>query len=136
MHSIPETNVRANICTMKLIPDADVPSPRPERITSALERWYASHPMVTKLWAIMAAAGDVPRAPDLTRVVLMLQPTVDGDEAEPVWIANGHRWGRELGECVGGKVQLELLQSSVADEIDEDGVVLALSWRDACAVAG
>lgn len=46
--------------------------------SAALAAWY--HPAVRHLWAIKNAQG--------LRVIVRLEPTLDGDDTLPGWIAN------------------------------------------------
>lgn len=67
------------------------------------------------------------------RVIVMLEPTHDGDDIYPVWLANGQHWVRELESRMAGPVQLEVVDEPFAAEFAAgiDGVLVAeLSWRD------
>ncbi|WP_253278180.1 hypothetical protein [Variovorax paradoxus] len=99
--------------------------------SSALARWYAEHPTVRRLWAIR------PVDESMLRVIVMLEPSLDGDEISPAWMAHGSRWLRDLRERLAGAVQLERIDGPLPDEfeIDGEGVVLsALCWRDSTAL--
>ncbi len=91
-----------------------------------LAKWYAGHSAIRRLWAIRELQG--------TRVVLALQPTNDGDDVYPVWLANAGAWARELQLRLGAPVRLEVVDESalagMAAEIDAV-LALELSWRDA-----
>ncbi|MBO9652572.1 MAG: hypothetical protein J7605_29045 [Variovorax sp.] len=80
-----------------------------------------------RLWAIQAAGEP------LLRVIVMLEPSLDGDETSPAWMAHGSQWARELRERLAGAVQLERIDGPLPDEFEIDGegsVLLALCWRD------
>jgi hypothetical protein len=66
-----------------------------------LAKWYATHPAVRRLWAI--------RAPQRMRVIVTLEPTHDGDDIYPAWLANGRQWVRELQSRIDGPVELEVM---------------------------
>ena len=105
---------------------------------SALGGWYASHPMVRYLWAFRKSTGDEQSDIHRIRVIFVIDPTLDGDETSPVWIANAHKWARELRACMGSEVELELLETPLQDEVELDGegdLVAALSWREPCTSA-
>ena len=100
--------------------------------SSALARWYAEQPAVRRLWAIRAM--DKP----MLRVIVLLEPSPDGDEISPAWMAHGSRWARELRERLAGAVQLERIDGPLPDEFEIDGegaVLSALCWRDSTALA-
>jgi len=48
----------------------------------ALTDWYASRSAVRRLWAIEDS--------QIIRVIVTLEPTHDGNDTHPVWIANRH----------------------------------------------
>ncbi len=117
---------------MRLSLAASLEAPEPGCVTSsALSRWYAEQPAVRRLWAIQA-----PDEPKL-RVIVMLEPSLDGDEISPAWIAHGSRWTRELRERLAGPVQLERIDGPLSEEFEIDGegaVLTALCWRDSTAL--
>ena len=50
----------------------------PHAMTAAvLAKWYASHPLVRRLWAIEEV--------EVIRILLALEPTVDGGDTQPAW---------------------------------------------------
>jgi hypothetical protein len=90
-----------------------------------LAKWYAAHSAVRRLWALRESQG--------VRVVVTLEPTRDGDDIYPAWLANGRDWARELQLGLGEPVQLEVMHGSSPAEwaAGADGVLVAeLSWRD------
>ena len=100
--------------------------------SGALARWYEEQAGVRRLWAIR------PTDDTALRVIVMLEPSLDGDEISPAWMAHGSRWARELREQLNAAVQLERIDGPLPDEfeIDGDGVVLsALCWRDSTSLA-
>jgi hypothetical protein len=103
------------------------PSPNDGR-TAAFEvvaKWYAAHSAVRRLWAISESQR--------LRVIVMLEPTHDGDEIYPAWLANSHEWARELQLRMDCPVQLEVVDApSVAEfAVGVDGVLVAeVFWRD------
>jgi len=97
----------------------------------ALAHWYDSHPSVLRLWATQPA-----RTGAALRVILLLQPSPDGDETSPAWMANGGSWAQQLQGRLCCPVQLECIEGSFANEPDTvDGLVAVLAWRDATVAA-
>ena len=92
----------------------------------ALASWYDSQPAIRRLWCI--------REEERLRVVIAIEPTLDGDDVYPTWFANVEVWTSELRQAMRSLVQLELIEESrcAGIEIDDDGFVIAdLFWRDA-----
>ena len=90
-----------------------------------LARWYAAHPAVRRLWAIEESQG--------MRIIVMLEPTHDGDDILPAWLANGREWTHELRLRIDGPLQLEVVHEPFLPDFAAgvDGVLVAeLSWRD------
>lgn len=98
--------------------------------SNALKAWYDAKPAVRRLWAIEPEdAGDA----GALRVIVMLEPSLDGDETSPSWMAHGERWALELREQLAGAVDLERIDGPLPEEfeLEGEGVVLsALCWRD------
>ena len=93
--------------------------------SAAVAAWYATHSNVRRLWAIRDAHR--------LRVLVTLEPTLDGNDTDPAWIANRHAWAHELQLCTDQSVRLERLDEPMFDgaAIDADSLIVAtLSWRD------
>jgi len=94
-------------------------------VVSVLTQWYAAHAAFRRLWAIKESQR--------MRVIVMLEPTHDGDDIYPAWLANGHEWARELQLRIAAPVQLEVVDEPFTAEFAAgiDGVVVAeLFWRN------
>jgi hypothetical protein len=90
-----------------------------------LAKWYAARPAVRRLWAINESRR--------IRVIVTLEPTQDGDDIYPAWLANGHEWAHELQTRLGEPVQLEVVDEALpgAFAAGVGGVLVAeLFWRD------
>jgi hypothetical protein len=115
---------------MKLSLDPPVTAPRNISAESlALAQWYAANPTVQRLWGISDA--------QTLRVVVSLEPTPDGDDVYPAWVANCQTWARELHLLTRRAVQLDLVGESPLDSIEfhaESIVVANLFWRDATVI--
>ena len=93
-------------------------------LTAALTKWYADHSTIRCLWAIEDA-------PDLV-VYVALEPSSDGDDALPVWLANQQNWANDLRRATNREVQLQLVVSGTLEDLDirADATTIAqLSWR-------
>ncbi len=105
------------------------PSPNDSRTVTAafgvLSKWYAAHSVVRRLRAVTDSQG--------MRVIVTLEPTHDGDDIYPVWLASGHEWAHELQLLMDGPVQLEVMDERFLGEFAAgvNGVLVAeLFWRD------
>jgi hypothetical protein len=90
-----------------------------------LTKWYTAHSSVRRLWAIKDSQR--------LRVIVTLEPTHDGDDIYPAWLANGHEWAHELQLRMDVPVQLEVMDEPYLAEpaAGIDGVLVAvLFWRD------
>ena len=100
----------------------------PSPVTAAfvvLAKWYAAHSVVRRLWAIKESQR--------TRVIVTLEPTRDGNDISPAWLANGHEWAHELQLRMDGPVQLEVMDEPPLAEFAtgvDDVLVAELFWRD------
>ena len=87
-----------------------------------LAKWYAAHSAVRRLWAIRESQG--------MRVIVTLEPTHDGDDIYPAWLANGHEWAHELQVRMRRTVQLERVDEVSFERLTSDSLLADLSWRD------
>lgn len=92
---------------------------------AVLAEWYASHSVVRRLWAIEMV--------EAIRVVVMLEPTVDGDDTQPTWLAHSRSWVQELRSRMHRMVHLEMINEPLQIESSFDrssALVTEVSWRD------
>ena len=92
---------------------------------AALEKWYSDHSLVRHLWAIDEA--------EAIRIILALEPTIDGGDTQPAWLANSSSWARELQVRSPKVVRLELLDepSHLEEPLDPGCVMITeIAWRD------
>ena len=95
-------------------------------LTAALGKWYDAHAAVRRLWASEQSGA--------VRVVVALEPTSDGDDALPAWLANSREWTGDLRSLTNRDVELQAIFLTAAEEspFDADAVLIAeFSWRDA-----
>jgi hypothetical protein len=97
---------------------------------AALVKWYAAHSIVRRLWAIESG--------EAIRVVVTLEPTLDGDDTQPAWLANSWSWAQELRQRLQRMVHLELInEPSLRIEAacnGEDALITEISWREPAAL--
>ena len=91
-----------------------------------LVNWYASHSIIRRLWAIESG--------EAVRVLVTLEPTLDGDDTQPAWLANSWSWAQDLRFRLQRMVHLELISEPslrVEASCDRDDALIAeISWRD------
>ena len=95
-------------------------------MTAALGKWYDAHAAVRRLWALEHFGA--------IHVVIVLEPTSDGDDALPAWLANSRKWASDLRLLTSRDVQLTPIFSTAAEDSPvEAGVALIaeFGWRDA-----
>ena len=95
-----------------------------------LAKWYAAHSAIRSLRAVVSN--------DEITVFISLEPTSDGDDALPVWLANHHRWVSDLSAQIRREVRLELnVSATIAeDDMSTDATVISeLTWRDSWGLA-
>ena len=110
---------------MNAIKRCSLPEPRPVDVATALEDWYCDHAAIRHLWAIDTPAALV--------IFVRLEPTADGDDPLPIWLAYQHVWSDDLKARTNRDVQLRLIVTDVFTATGEDSssaIVAELSWRD------
>lgn len=104
------------------------PITTPESVTAdalALATWYAGNPAIRRIRGVEEAQR--------LRVIVALEPTHDGNDIYPSWLAHCHAWARDLQQLTGKAVQLELAGESPLDGIEfhaDSTFVADVSWRD------
>lgn len=110
----------------------DFVSPALRSPGTVLTAWYGATASVRRLWAVEdGSASDDPEG--WLKVMLVLEPTADGNETLPVWIANARDWAQELQDRTGRPVWLELVEPPLAGdpEVELRNLLIASeSWRD------
>ncbi len=93
-------------------------------LSAALSRWYAANASIRRLLAIQDTRA--------IQVFVMLEPSSDGDDALPVWLAYARTWERDLASLTEHEVRLELFEAvgPAAPMIVPDSVIAHLHWRD------
>lgn len=93
--------------------------------SAALAAWYSSCPVIRRLCALRETQG--------LRVLVHVERAFDSNEIHPVWIANRDVWVEQLQASTASRVQLELVENPIGDELmtgSADAIVAALSRRD------
>jgi hypothetical protein len=95
-------------------------------LAAILAKWYDAHPAVRRLWALEHSGA--------IHVVITLEPTSDGDDAMPAWLAHSRGWASDLRLLTNREVQLRPINSAAPEDVlvSGDGTIVAeFSWRDA-----
>jgi hypothetical protein len=98
--------------------------------------WYALQPRVRRLWAFWVQARAASIGTGQIRAVVQLEPSADGNEIGPSWVANAATWENELRLRLACAVRLERFRSDdqlLGEESElgfERPLVTAQSWRD------
>jgi hypothetical protein len=101
------------------------PEPNGTPMAITVARWYATHSAVRRLWAVEDAGG--------VRIIVKLEPTLDGDDIYPAWIANSHEWAHELQSRIGSPVTLQLMDELAFEAIElgaGSAIIADVYWRD------
>src|SRR5687767_2412709 len=96
-----------------------------QELPATLARWYAAHSSIRRLWAVEDREALI--------VFVTLEPTSDGADAFPVWLANSNDWADDLRVRTHREVQLQLIVSDMFEATDVNSgraVIAELSWRD------
>ena len=96
-----------------------------DKISAALATWYSDHSPIRRLWATENSGA--------LKVLVALEPTSDGDDPLPIWLANYLDWANDLQLCLKRGVQLQLALSDAfgGSYVDSNAVRIAeVSWRD------
>jgi hypothetical protein len=94
-------------------------------LPTELSKWYAAQASIRRLWAVEDDDGLI--------VYVTLEPTSDGADPLPVWLARNHDWTNDLKTRTRREVQLQLIVSGDFEEpdVNTDAEMIAeLSWRD------
>lgn len=93
-------------------------------IAASLNSWYTDHAQVRGLWA---TAGS-----NVLDIRVALEPTSDGDDTLPIWLANRGHWASELQQLTCCEIQLRLVVLDELGEFDVDpdtATIAELKWR-------
>lgn len=96
-----------------------------EELPTALSKWYTAHSSIRRLWAVEEQEALV--------VFITLEPTSDGDDAFPTWLAKSHDWAGDLRTRTSREVHLKLIVSGTFEDSyvePECAMIAQLSWRD------
>lgn len=94
-------------------------------IPTSLAKWYDAHASVRRLWAVEEGS--------LLAVYVSLEPTSDGEDALPVWLAMKQKWTTDLTAMISREVQLRFVTSDVLSPsyVSDDPVIVAeVNWRE------
>jgi predicted nucleotidyltransferase len=77
------------------------------RTLEAIAAWAGKHEKVRRVWVIGSRASGTARPGSDLDIAVELEPTPDGDETLPDWVANAEAWRDELQQHVAPKVDLQ-----------------------------
>lgn len=95
-------------------------------LPSLLARWYTTQSSIRRLWAFDERDAGI-------SVFVTLEPTFDGDDALPIWLARRQQWAHELRALTNCDVRLKLIASGVFERAHADtaaATIAELNWRD------
>jgi hypothetical protein len=94
-------------------------------VSTTLAAWYDAHASVRCLWAIETGR--------FLTVCISLEPTSDGDECLPIWLAKTDEWSSDLQSIIPREIQLRFVTSDVLPPsyVTGDAVIVAeIGWRN------
>lgn len=94
-------------------------------ISKKLARWYGAHASIRRLWAIESPLG-------LT-VCISPEPTSDGGDALPLWLAMSQQWRSDLQSICGRDIELQLVEPDMLPppSLTDCAVIVAdIDWRE------
>ena len=97
-----------------------------DRLPTLLAHWYATQSSIRRLWAIDERDSGI-------SVFVTLEPTFDGDDALPIWLAKCSDWADELRVLTDCEVSLKLIASGAFEHARLDttaATITELNWRD------
>jgi predicted nucleotidyltransferase len=77
------------------------------RTLEAIAAWAGTHDKVRRVWVVGSRARGTARPESDLDIAVELEPTPDGDETLPEWVANAEAWRDELQQRVEPKVDLQ-----------------------------
>jgi hypothetical protein len=92
------------------------------QIPATLAKWYAAHSSIRRLRAMEDQNALV--------VFLALEPTLDGGDTLPIWLAHHGRWARDLRSLMNREVHVRLIASGSLDASPDAAVIAELDWRE------
>jgi hypothetical protein len=91
----------------------------------ALASWYANQSSVRRLWAIEGSVA--------LKILIALEPTADGGDILPVWLANHSAWLNDLRMLAQREVELQPLAADALIDafVNPDAIKIAdVRWRE------
>ena len=94
-------------------------------LCTSLTKWYDAHASVRRLWAIEEGS--------VLTVYVSLEPSSDGDDALPVWLAMKHKWSSDLAYMLPREIELRFAAADVLSPSCLSGnaaVIADVNWRE------
>jgi hypothetical protein len=95
--------------------------PDPTEISTKLARWYGAHASIRRLRVVEEGHG-------LT-VCISLEPTSDGADTLPVWLAMNQKWRSDLQSICRRDVHLQFVEPDVFPS-GAAVIVAEVDWRE------
>jgi hypothetical protein len=105
----------------QVIPD----DPDTSAIPEALAKWYGTHPSIRRLWAI-EEGGEI-------TVCVSLEPTSDGGDTLPLWLAMSQEWRSDLQSLCRRDIDLKFVEPDLLPSshlTGEAAIVAEIDWRE------
>lgn len=94
-------------------------------ISAKLARWYGAHASIRRLRAVENGLG-------LT-VCISLEPTSDGGDTLPLWLAMSQKWRTDLELICQRRIQLRIVEPDALPPSHPTGdavIVAEVDWRE------
>lgn len=121
-HDVATSNNRA----MNAVAEAvSIAEPEVAEVAAVLAKWYAEHSPIRRLRAVEDSIA--------LKVLVSLEPTSDGDDTLPVWLAKNREWANDLQQRLQREVQLQLVVLSPFTESYFNAAAITIAeigWRD------
>jgi len=94
-------------------------------LSTRLAAWYDANASIRRLWAIENGR--------CLTVCVALEPTADGSDSLPLWLAMNREWNSDLEAIIPREIQLKLVASDMLPPscIADDAVIVAeVDWRE------
>jgi hypothetical protein len=121
-HAVASSNNRDMNAVTDVVSTAE---PEIVDIAAVRAKWYAEHSPIRRLRAVEDSVA--------LKVLVSLEPTSDGDDTLPIWLAKNRDWANDLRRRLQREVQLQLVVSSPFGEPYLNAAAITIpeaSWRD------
>ena len=110
--------------------DRRISTSHPPELSRSLASWYDG---CAEVRGFLATHRSEALPAGKLRILVVLEPTADGSDVLPVWMANAPRWVGLLKERTGREVSMELVQDLPpigVEPVRGEAIIAAGRWRD------